>query len=182
MTSLFYIPTNHNHPLGAVKPPLKVENKTSVFHSLSAQPILKTTLLDLNVCHYPTRGTKRNCDDNVVIVITNDYGCLHAYWRAQTPTVRYALTNRTRKLDITRQFISFNQSIIVIIIPPSELLGTCIRNVRGLNVSRCTGCPEWDFFYFSQPPQTSAGMTPRLGHDHFFPNTFQFIIPLFDVS
>jgi hypothetical protein len=52
----------------------------------------------------------------------------------------------TQKLDITRQFISSIQSVVIIIITPSGLLDTFIRNVRGLNVSWCASCLEWDFY------------------------------------
>jgi hypothetical protein len=54
---------------------------------------------------------------------------------------------------------------------PLAMLQTCIREVRGSNLSRDTA-----FRGFLQSLQPNSGMIPRLGHCHSLPNPSEFII------
>jgi hypothetical protein len=53
-----------------------------------------------------------------------------------------------------------------------------IREVPGSNLDPETGCPDRDYMVFSVPPGKFRKRTSKLGHDHFLPHPFQFIIYL----
>jgi hypothetical protein len=51
----------------------------------------------------------------------------------------------------------------------------CIQDVQSSNLGTETGCPDCSF-YFTQSLQANFVIVPKLGHDHFLPYPFQFII------
>jgi hypothetical protein len=51
-----------------------------------------------------------------------------------------------------------------------------IREVPGSNLSPVTGYPDLGFCGFPQSLQANAGIDLKLGHDHFLPHPFQFIV------
>jgi hypothetical protein len=54
-----------------------------------------------------------------------------------------------------------------------------LQEVPGSNLGLETSYPDWGFSWISSvPPGKCQDSTLKLGHDHFFPNLFRFIIHL----